>query len=776
MTVRVVGVRHHSPACARLVAHLIATEKPHAVLIEGPSDFNPRIPELLLEHTLPLALYSYANADGQPRQCWFPFLDYSPEWLALREGHVAGALLRFIDLPHWQYRALPDARRRVASVEPEQQRSRYAEVVERLCRRFGCDGDHALWDHLFESLPADAAGLQALQQRLDLYFDELRGDDPGSEQDQARERRMAEWVAWAERQAGDRPVLVVCGGWHKRAIEAQWPALRTAREPVATPPLNERQAGSYLVPFEFRQVEALSGYWAGMQSPQFYQWAWQHGLASAGERAVRQIIGRLRSRHATASTADLVAFERCLEGLSRLRGHAVPLRADILDALQSTLVKDALERPAPWVEQGLLNSQHHPVLREAMIALTGEGAGRLHADTPLPPLLHDVTRRLAEQGVAPSRAPQPLVLDRRREADARTAAMLWQLQLLEVDGIRLHGLQAPHAARHLPQALRFEEHWSLQQGERWFPSLIEAAVYGATLESAARHRLQDLMHQAQGHPAKTAQCLLQAVRAGLLDLGTELAQSLHEGLPGVHDHVALAEAAHALLDVAQAGFWGADTRGLMEQALLAIADRLLWLLDGLSGAQQPARMAGDVNAVRVFDALLRLGLAGFDSVFVLETLARFARADGKPPALRGAALGVAHVHGGLGEAGAAEVLAITRAIPPRDALGDFLYGLFSCARALATQADDIVLAVQGALESMSTDDFLVALPQLRGAFSWFPPQERGAIAARVAQVLGLSAGEQAQLLSLRQGAGAYVDAKRMEAQALAWARELGVLR
>ena len=139
------------------------------------------------------------------------------------------------------------------------------------------------------------------------------------------------------------------------------------------------------------------------------------------------------------------------------------------------------------------------------------------------------------------------------------------------------------------------------------------------------------------------------------------------------------------------------------------------------------------------------------------------------------AMAVAHTHGALGANAHDEVLALTRAVPPRDALGDFLYGLFSCARALATQSDGIVQAVHGALESMSTEDFLIALPQLRSAFAWFPPRERGALAALVARLLGLSGTEQARLLSLRQGGDALLDAKRIEAQALAWATAYQVI-
>jgi Family of unknown function (DUF5682) len=73
-------VRHHSPACARLVRELAHGIKPAAILIEGPSDFNPQIAELNLPHELPIAIYSFANlAEGNRRDAFYPYCIYSPE-------------------------------------------------------------------------------------------------------------------------------------------------------------------------------------------------------------------------------------------------------------------------------------------------------------------------------------------------------------------------------------------------------------------------------------------------------------------------------------------------------------------------------------------------------------------------------------------------------------------------------------------------------------------------------------------------------------------------
>ena len=58
MPVIFVGVRHHSPACARLVAATIAAHRPAHVLVEGPADMNARLDELLLGHELPIAVFT----------------------------------------------------------------------------------------------------------------------------------------------------------------------------------------------------------------------------------------------------------------------------------------------------------------------------------------------------------------------------------------------------------------------------------------------------------------------------------------------------------------------------------------------------------------------------------------------------------------------------------------------------------------------------------------------------------------------------------------------
>jgi len=97
----ILGVRHHSPACARLVAQKIRSLRPAHVLIEGPADFNDKLDQLCLPHKLPLAIYSFLSSEQGHRASWSPFAEHSPEWQALAVGREVGAQVRFIDLPAW---------------------------------------------------------------------------------------------------------------------------------------------------------------------------------------------------------------------------------------------------------------------------------------------------------------------------------------------------------------------------------------------------------------------------------------------------------------------------------------------------------------------------------------------------------------------------------------------------------------------------------------------------------------------------------------------------
>ncbi|MBL0888577.1 DUF5682 family protein [Myceligenerans indicum] len=237
-------VRHHSPACAIAVRRAIEELRPAVVLIEGPEEYTHLLPELLHEQTRPpVALLSLPDGPGTQSTpgtqsppggpsrsggaSFYPLASFSPEWVALRAAHEAGAEIRFCDRPAADRvrSAAPEAGAVPATAPPEAARhpavapaettdadpfartlmsERYlahSRSVAALARRLGCRDHDEVWDHLFETRsPADLASWRttfddvfawAALSRLD-YEDEVLAADGSLDREARMSARTAE--------------------------------------------------------------------------------------------------------------------------------------------------------------------------------------------------------------------------------------------------------------------------------------------------------------------------------------------------------------------------------------------------------------------------------------------------------------------------------------------------------------------------------------------------------------------------------------------------------
>lgn len=730
------GVRHHSPACARLVGRVIEELRPAYVLVEGPADMNDRLGELLLAHMLPVAVFSHYRDDARVATSWAPLCDYSPEWIALREGHASGAEVRFIDLPSWHPAFAERADRhtnRYADAE-----ARYARATERLCAHFAVDSVDALWDGLFEVTDSTDGtdGADDLRARLDAYFALVRGDAEADPGDRAREEYMASWVRAAVARAGERPVLVVTGGFHQpalRALTAQGDGTAGAPSwPEVPAPSEGAVGGSFLVPYSFRQLDAFAGYQSGMPSPGYYQRLWEGGAHAAAQDLLRSVAERLRTRGIPLSTADLIAARGLAQGLALMRGHAYETRVDVLDGLAGALISDDLEQPLPWTGRGTLGAGTHPVVVEMIAACAGDTEGRLHPDTPLPPLVHDVAEQLARLGLADPDGPVTLDLT---EADGLTRSqVLHRLRVLGVPGFtRVSG--PSDGADPV-----FTERWEPGPASGREAGLIEAGAYGARLDEAASTVLGERARTAGTEAGSLAGLLFDAVLCGVGPLCDELLEALAVQVGQVPELGPLGEVLTAAL-----GLWRHDrvfgvARGpLLGGVVGGATDRVFWLAEGLHGGPGVdfARLRA-LAAAR--DALLHAPqLPSVTPEAAALAAARIGRDRRAPADLRGAAFGLRWALGVPDDpAAAVQALATTTA---SDALGDWLAGLFALAREEVTaevpvDEEPLIDVLDRVVSAMTEDDFLTGLPALRQAFAFFPPRERERIAERLLQRRG----------------------------------------
>jgi hypothetical protein len=767
MALEIVGVRHHSPACARLVEATIRERRPRFVLIEGPSDMNARLDELLLDHALPFAVFSYATGEGGSFASWAPFCAYSPEHVALTAAREVSAEALFIDLPAWDP-AFAGQRNRFADRIAGD--DRYESRVNALVKRLGVDDTDALWDTLFEQ----PASMPALRERLAIYFAELRGDDPAEPRDAPREATMAQWIAWAMDRAGREggDVVVVCGGYHKPALEALWPRVASRARPTLVARADGARTGSYLVPYSFHRLDSFVGYESGMPSPAFYQRVWELGPERAAEAMMFHAIQHLRAKRQRVSPADAIAAATLAAGLAAIRGHGALARVDVLDGLAGALVKDGLDAPLPWSRRGRILAKTEPLLVELVRAFSGDRVGKLAPGTPRPPLVADVEAALREADIATGAAVTALDVALTEPHGLARSRVLHRLRVLGVPGfVRT---RAPSFAR---GDTRLSERWSCQWTIEADAALIEAAAYGATLEAAAAAKLEEAVGRSSGL-ADLSALLFEAALVGIHTLAARLLDDIRRVVGAEPSLGTLGASLTSLISLWKHDvLLGAAGTAPVGEAVAAAFDRGLWLVEGLSGPTLPAQREDVGAVVALRDALRHAEQAlGLDRARAIAVMRRRAHDRDAPPALRGAGLGFLWSAGAYGDLAEAEAEATTaaRAAAHPATFGDFLVGLFALAREDVLRARGLIAALDAVLADLGHDDFLVAIPALRLAFGYFPPREKELIAREVAALHGDATADGRALVTLDVAPEVVLSGLALDARATAVARRFGL--
>ncbi|MCF1466598.1 hypothetical protein FS764_06690 [Agrobacterium vitis] len=713
----IIGVRHHSPACANLVRSVIRRAKPAFVLIEGPADFNSHLGDLSLDHKLPLAIFSYYATANRSFASYSPFCAYSPEWEAIKSAADTGATALFCDLPAWH----PDFGERANRyADPRGQHAAAAEQAA--CLALGEEGRDALWDALAEQAEPDE-----LAARLDHYFDLLRPDGAEDLHEDGRERFMAAYAAWALRQTGSRKIVLVCGGWHAAAIrqlvheaDGQRPQLPSLSE--------EERAGSYLVPYDYRRLDRFAGYASGMPSPAYYEEVHSRGLPAAADWAEEAIVHAMRTAGQVLSTADRIAWRTHSQALSRARGHRSVLRSDLLDAALATLVKEGLDEPAAWTHGGKIRPGTHPALVAMLNALTGIRSGKLAPGTREPPLVSDIESRLAKAGLTPEIRARKITLDWSDDADRDKARLLNALRILGIPIVeRLDGPRQPSSAAPR-ETFRLADHPDAQG------VMIEASRWGGTLPMAANALLAQKTSEAAGDLKMLTICLAESLFSGLLSAESALTAELASGIASVHDIGGLGASGRLLVQLYRfGGIFGPTAHAALGDLCTALFAKVLLLTESIQNEEEGLRAIAAMIACR--DILRECPDLSVERGPYIAMLGRVLADAQTAPAIAGAALGTLAA---CGEGQLPDAQQYLRHFSRPDQLGDFLQGLFGLAREEIIRDQHVIDAVQRLVKSWDDIAFLQALPALRQAFGFFPPREKENLARLILRAHGSS--------------------------------------
>ena len=484
MGITVFGVRHHGPGCARSLRAALEQLKPDTVLVEGPPDAQDVLP--LLTHKdmrPPVALLIYAP-DNPKRAVYYPFTTFSPEWQALSYALSHGIPARFMDLPQ----AIQLAKEPAEAVTTAEPHAPDAEALDETNTRKSAQAITEVAPAEAEertpvlniaddplAMLAQAAGYtdhelwweQQIEQRSDsrdLFegileaMTALRVDPtPKNDEEAQREAHMRQTIRAAQKEGFTR-IAVVCGAWHAPVLTD----LDSAKADAALlHGLKKVKVEATWIPWTNSRLSYRSGYGAGVTSPGWYEHLWTMP-DRISIRWLTHAAHLLREEGLDASSASVIEAVRLGDSLAALRDLPMPGMAELHEAIQTVLCNG--------------NATPMTLIRDRLEI--GEKLGEVPPETPAVPLQRDLEARQRRLRLKPTTAVETLELDLRNDTDRARSQLLHQLRLLGIEWGKLQRVAGSKKGS-------FHEKWQTQWQVEFIVALIEANVWGNTLETAA---------------------------------------------------------------------------------------------------------------------------------------------------------------------------------------------------------------------------------------------------------------------------------------------------
>ena len=686
------GIRHHGPGSARSLRDALVELSPDVVLIEGPPEADGLV-ELAGDPEMqpPVALLGYVP--GEPRTAAFwPFAVFSPEWQAIRYALGAGIPVRFCDLP---------AAHQLAMVARGNDKPR-TDPVSELAAAAGYDDPERWWEDVVEHVPGPAV-FAALAEAIGFLRAEDAEPDP---RDAVREAYMRKVLRRTVKDGYQR-IAVVCGAWHVPAL-SDLPA--AAADDRLLRGLPKMKATLTWVPWTYGRLAYASGYGAGIRSPGWYD----HLFSSAGqplERWLAKAAAVLRDEGVPASSAHVIESVRLAEALAALRGRPLAGLEEVTESARAVLCEGS------DLLVGLIQRR----------LVIGERLGAVPAATPMVPLQRDVHDQQRSLRLRPEAEPRDYDLDLRKPKDLARSHLLHRLTLL---GVRWGTTQEGRTQN----IGTFRESWQLAWRPELDLALIEASMWGSTVEAAAAQRARSAAAEAavlEDLTGLVERCLL-----------ADLGDALPEALAAVRDRAALeGDVTHlmaALPALVRAARYG-DVRGTDPGRLGEVAVELITricaaLPAAVTSLDETAERAMRDRIDTVHSAIGLLADTGSRARW-LDTLVRLAPRC--PPLVSGRLTRLLLDAERLTRDDVA--IRMSRELSagaPAAAAAGWAEGFLAGSGLLLLHDDKLLGLADSWLAGLSTDAFAAVLPALRRTFGEFAPPERRAIGDKATRLDG----------------------------------------
>jgi hypothetical protein len=758
-------VRHHSIAASFHLLNALEQRKPKIIFIEMTEEAQDLIPYIVDKDTTPpIAVFGFFKDDNNVLglngvitastdipakfQAWYPFLSYSPEYVALKYAQEHKIPVYFIDLPYITLlkKILTKNKDFIEKSEETNEQIDVAETLDAektfteneylklFNNMFGTNDLDEVWDTLFE-IGTESMNSDDYRNLILLFCFCLReSTDPNAlELDGIHERErfmrflIDEKIKLHRLSAHD--AFIVVGGMHAIAIP------RIALNPQQIKEQKEiydkpNEMDHSLIPFSFKRFSNLYGYQSGIKSPRFAQKVWENtkekntsSYTTASTEFIIDLMDKARKRGHLLSTADAISSVQFAQMLANMRFRSEPNSRDVFDALVACCVKGNPEKDD-------LNLQE--LIEKELI---GYSIGKVTAQYVKMGLRNDLIESLAAFDIELIDKSQHFSLDLKEHSDLLKSQLFWRIFFLDLGIITLNFSALNSTAQLHDINILFKEKWELTWNQELDVKITERTAYGSTLEEASLNFLKEKLSLIEMDSKKIVELLHYSLNMDLLTGIPILVSEAEKQIIGDPDVFNLFDAFSMLLILQR-------MTGIRRPELKADFDKLITMTyfgicTLLPQQSNPKPELKDL-LMHHFSELANTIICNFQLNLDLNVL------DGalnallnytNDPNIAGACCGSRYLIGTMNSTEIKnEMITISKSSPDkRIKFGDFVNGLINSCKQKIIFDDTIIDALIAIIQETDWTIFRYILPSLRKTFNSLSAREYDRILDRISE-------------------------------------------
>ena len=482
-------VRHHSPACAYHLKKIIEEYKPETILIEGPSDSNFLMEYMTNEETIPpFCIYSsYIDKSGEKCRSYYPFLDYSPEFVAIKKSYELKINCAFIDMPFGYIIENSENninKKPISIYDKDNNKFNVNDYTIQLTKKSGLKSFAEFWERYFEikGILKNSEDFIKSVFALGYYMRLIESEDIETKN---REYFMAKNIKEFIDKKIDK-ILVITGSFHVKGIIDKLKDFENIEKEFSKLKKYEIQNSSnYLIPYSFEEADQRKGYVAGIEYPAFYNNIWkklnEDYIDNAYTETVKSFIIKaagINRDYYNINIPDCINAYYMAINLAKLRGKNNAGVYELIDAVKSAFIK------------GEINLENTGNIELMMKLLSGIANGKVSSKSIVPPVVLDFrnlckTHRIRIDKTETTESILDIIKDKNHFEKSK---FFHKMRFLDIGFCKL--IKGPDYINKIDKNLA-REIWKYKYNSQVEALLIDKSVYGTSIEELCLNFIKD---------------------------------------------------------------------------------------------------------------------------------------------------------------------------------------------------------------------------------------------------------------------------------------------